>query len=155
MEYWGESRLECIGRSLGTLLEMDEDIIENDSYLYARIKITTVKKVPSTIYLKAGERRWKQQVEVEHPFPCREKGGFKDHGAEIYLGISKPAKKWVQIVGDRKVVTITISSEKEILQKSDVSRTSKGDGNSGECLGAGRSAEKEGEYNPLTTESLL
>ncbi|GLJ18334.1 hypothetical protein SUGI_0324530 [Cryptomeria japonica] len=56
MEYWGESSLECIGRSLGTLLEVDEDIIENDSYLYARIKIAAIKKVPFAIYLKAGER---------------------------------------------------------------------------------------------------
>ncbi|GLJ40140.1 hypothetical protein SUGI_0822520 [Cryptomeria japonica] len=59
-EYWGEASLECIGRSLGTLLEVDEDIIENDSYLYARIKIVAIKKVPSAIFLKVGERRWKQ-----------------------------------------------------------------------------------------------
>ncbi|GLJ52568.1 hypothetical protein SUGI_1118720 [Cryptomeria japonica] len=104
MEYWRESSLECIGRSLGTLLEVDKDIIENDSYLYARIKIAVVKKVPSIIYLKAGERRWKQQVEVELPSPCREKGEFKDHGAEVCPKISKLAKKWVQIVGDHKVV---------------------------------------------------
>ncbi|GLJ25426.1 hypothetical protein SUGI_0486950 [Cryptomeria japonica] len=60
MEYWGEASLECIGRSLGTLLEVDEDIIENESYLYARIKIVVIKKVPTTMFLKVGERRWKQ-----------------------------------------------------------------------------------------------
>ncbi|GLJ20810.1 hypothetical protein SUGI_0379400 [Cryptomeria japonica] len=97
MEYWGESSLECIGRSLGMLLRLDEDIIENGSYLYSRIKIAMVKKVPFVIYLKA---------------------------------------------------------EKEILHKSEALRVSKGNGNSGECLGAGRSAKKEGKYNPLITESF-
>lgn len=60
MEYWGDFSLECIGRLLGTLLAVDEEIIENDSYLYTRIKIVAVKKVPSFIYPKAGERSWKQ-----------------------------------------------------------------------------------------------
>ncbi|GLJ47766.1 hypothetical protein SUGI_1008880 [Cryptomeria japonica] len=155
MEYWGESSLECIGRSLGTLLEVDEDIIENGSYLYARIKIAVIKKVPSAIYLKASERRWKQQVEVELRSSCREKGESKDHSAGFCPGISKPAKKWVQIVGECKVVTATVSPEKEILQKSDAPRASKSDGNSGECPGTSRNAEKEGDYNPLMTESLL
>ncbi|GLJ13249.1 hypothetical protein SUGI_0208750 [Cryptomeria japonica] len=113
MEYWGESSLECIGRSLGMLLEVGEGIIENDSYLYARIKIAAIKRVPSAIYLKAGERRWKQQVEVELPSPCKEKGEIKDHSAGFCPGISKSAKKWVQIVGECKVVTTTASLEKE------------------------------------------
>ncbi|GLJ55346.1 hypothetical protein SUGI_1187560 [Cryptomeria japonica] len=59
MEYWGDSSLECIGISLGTLLAVDEEIIENDSYLYARIKIVAVKKVPSSIYLKVGRSKEK------------------------------------------------------------------------------------------------
>ncbi|GLJ16504.1 hypothetical protein SUGI_0281820 [Cryptomeria japonica] len=47
MEYWGDKCLEKIGRSLGTLLEIDEEIIEEDSYVYARLKIAAVKVIPS------------------------------------------------------------------------------------------------------------
>ncbi|GLJ38710.1 hypothetical protein SUGI_0789000 [Cryptomeria japonica] len=36
IEYWSDSSLEKIGRTLGTLLEIDEEIIENDLYTYAR-----------------------------------------------------------------------------------------------------------------------
>ncbi|GLJ53367.1 hypothetical protein SUGI_1137850 [Cryptomeria japonica] len=104
MEYWGDSSLECIGRTLGTLLAVDEEIIENDSYLYTRIKIVAVKKVPSIIYLKAGERRWKQQVEVEHPSPCHERRVFKDQVAEDFSIFVKPTKKWIQKEGDHKSV---------------------------------------------------
>ncbi|GLJ38930.1 hypothetical protein SUGI_0793630 [Cryptomeria japonica] len=43
IEYWGDPCLQKIGRSLGTLLEIDEDIIDNDSYVYARMRIATVK----------------------------------------------------------------------------------------------------------------
>ncbi|GLJ49268.1 hypothetical protein SUGI_1040970 [Cryptomeria japonica] len=92
MEYWVDSSLECIGRSLGTLLAVDEEIIENDSYLYARIKIVAIKKFPSIIYLKAGERHWKKQVEVEHPSPCHEQSGFKDQVSEdcsIFVKLTK------------------------------------------------------------------
>ncbi|GLJ53450.1 hypothetical protein SUGI_1140060 [Cryptomeria japonica] len=99
MEYWGEAILECIGRSLGTLLEVDEDIIENDSYLYARIKIVAVKKVPTVIFLKAGVRQWKQQVEVEVFAPCRGGREAMDLNVGIRPSGRKSVKKWVQIVG--------------------------------------------------------
>ncbi|GLJ54520.1 hypothetical protein SUGI_1170880 [Cryptomeria japonica] len=33
IEYWDESSLERIGTLLGTLLEIDEELVENDSYL--------------------------------------------------------------------------------------------------------------------------
>ncbi|GLJ29170.1 hypothetical protein SUGI_0575140 [Cryptomeria japonica] len=155
MEYWGEASLECIGRLLGTLLEVDEDIIENDSYMYARIKIVAIKMVPTAIFLKAGERRWKQQVEVEIPVPRREKGESKDHGVGFYPGVRKPAKKWVQIVSKRKVVMEIASLEKVILQKSKAARASKRNGNSGEYPRVGKTMEKEGEYNPLLLENLI
>ncbi|GLJ24945.1 hypothetical protein SUGI_0477430 [Cryptomeria japonica] len=37
IEYWDDVVLEKIGRSLGTLLEVDEEIIENDLYKFARL----------------------------------------------------------------------------------------------------------------------
>ncbi|GLJ49247.1 hypothetical protein SUGI_1040400 [Cryptomeria japonica] len=155
MEYWGEASLECIGRSLGMFLEVDEDIIENDSYMYARIKIVAIKKVPTAFFLKVGVRRWKQQVEVEIPIPCRERGEAKDHGAGFHPRGSKPTKKWVQIVGEWKVVTSTTCPEKVIPQNSEEPRASKSDCNSGEYPGAGKNVEKEGEFNPLLLKNLI
>lgn len=153
MEYWGDSSLECIGRSLGTLLVVDEEIIENDSYLYARIKIVAVKKVPSFIYLKADERSWKQQVEVEHPSPCRDRSVFKDQVAEDCSSFGKSAKKWIQKEGDRKSVTKTVSPEQEIQQKPASPRLSKCVGTSRECSGTNRSMEKGVKNNPQLKES--
>ncbi|GLJ31014.1 hypothetical protein SUGI_0620090 [Cryptomeria japonica] len=123
MEYWGEASLECIGRSLGMLLEVDEEVIENDSYLYARIKIVAIKKVPTAIFLKSG--------------------------------VSKPAKKWVQIIGEWKVVMPTSFPEKVIPQNSEEPRASKSDRNSGEYLVVGKNVENEGEINPLLSENLI
>ncbi|GLJ31319.1 hypothetical protein SUGI_0628310 [Cryptomeria japonica] len=46
IEYWVENCLEKIGRSLGTLLEIDEDLTKMDSYLYAKIRVSGSKKDP-------------------------------------------------------------------------------------------------------------
>ncbi|GLJ34934.1 hypothetical protein SUGI_0703020 [Cryptomeria japonica] len=71
MEYWGDKCLEKIGRSLGTLLEIDEEIIEKDSYVYARSKIAAVKEIPSQISLVTSVGVWMQQVEIEKEIvPC-------------------------------------------------------------------------------------
>ncbi|GLJ13454.1 hypothetical protein SUGI_0212680 [Cryptomeria japonica] len=71
MEYWGENCLEKIGRSLGTLLEIDEELIEKDSYVYARLKIAVVKEIPPQISLISSAGVWLQQVEIEKDIiPC-------------------------------------------------------------------------------------
>lgn len=57
IEYWGDSCLDKIGHSLGTLLDVDEQIIEDDSYLYARLKLATVKKVPLKLLLQFVDRK--------------------------------------------------------------------------------------------------
>ncbi|GLJ54314.1 hypothetical protein SUGI_1165400 [Cryptomeria japonica] len=44
IEYWSEPSLEKIGRSLGTLLDIDEDIIGADLYTCARLKIAASKQ---------------------------------------------------------------------------------------------------------------
>ncbi|GLJ14761.1 hypothetical protein SUGI_0239430 [Cryptomeria japonica] len=56
-EYWSEPSLEKIGQSLGTLLDIDEDIIGTDLYTYARLKIAAMSKIPEviTIITKEGE----------------------------------------------------------------------------------------------------
>ncbi|GLJ17855.1 hypothetical protein SUGI_0312280 [Cryptomeria japonica] len=50
IEYWNESFLEKINRTLGSLLELDEDIIDNDLYTYARMKIVAFKMISSSVF---------------------------------------------------------------------------------------------------------
>ncbi|GLJ55281.1 hypothetical protein SUGI_1186280 [Cryptomeria japonica] len=47
IEYWDDVVLETIGRSLGTLLEVDEHIIENNLYKFARMRIVAVQRIPT------------------------------------------------------------------------------------------------------------
>ncbi|GLJ26663.1 hypothetical protein SUGI_0518660 [Cryptomeria japonica] len=65
MEYWSEEAMEKIGRTLGTLMEVDADIANGNSYLYARIKLTAIKKVPHRIKLRGHGMEWIQNIEVE------------------------------------------------------------------------------------------
>ncbi|GLJ22611.1 hypothetical protein SUGI_0425480 [Cryptomeria japonica] len=51
IEYWSEPCLERIRRSLGMLLEVDEEIVEGDLYTYARLRIAAIKEIPSSIML--------------------------------------------------------------------------------------------------------
>lgn len=60
IEYWSDSSLEKIGRTLGTLLEIDEEIIENDLYTYTRLKIAAVKTIPQSITILASNGAWNQ-----------------------------------------------------------------------------------------------
>ncbi|GLJ22263.1 hypothetical protein SUGI_0418860 [Cryptomeria japonica] len=57
IEYWEDSSLEKIGCSLGTLLDIDEKIIEEDLYSYARLRIVAVKIIPSYITLLTSKRQ--------------------------------------------------------------------------------------------------
>ncbi|GLJ24601.1 hypothetical protein SUGI_0470320 [Cryptomeria japonica] len=79
IEYWGDPCLEKIGRSLGTLLEIDEDIIDNDSYVYARMGIAAVKQIPSCINLIMANGIWKQNIEIEKEIHACQKCGGKTH----------------------------------------------------------------------------
>ena len=51
--------MEHIGHSLGMLLEVDESIVNTDLYLYARMKLAAVQKIPAFINLKLGDLSWK------------------------------------------------------------------------------------------------
>ncbi|GLJ23932.1 hypothetical protein SUGI_0454810 [Cryptomeria japonica] len=54
-----------IGRSLGTLLEIDEEIVEGDLYTYARLKVAAIRTIPPEIMLHIADGNWKQQIEIE------------------------------------------------------------------------------------------
>ncbi|GLJ07158.1 hypothetical protein SUGI_0060030 [Cryptomeria japonica] len=74
-EYWSDPSLEKNCRSLGTLLEIDEGIIGEDLYTYARLKIVVVKKIPESITIITKEGDWLQQIEIELDImPCTQCG---------------------------------------------------------------------------------
>ncbi|GLJ07515.1 hypothetical protein SUGI_0068620 [Cryptomeria japonica] len=65
IKYWSEGCLEMIRRSLGMLLEIDEEIVEGDLYTYTRIKVVAIREIPSEIMLHMTDGNWKQQLEIE------------------------------------------------------------------------------------------
>ncbi|GLJ18959.1 hypothetical protein SUGI_0339080 [Cryptomeria japonica] len=64
IEYWSEDLLEKIGRTLGTLLEVDFDD-EDDLCKYARLRIAVVKRIPEPVTFLISSDEWPQQVEIE------------------------------------------------------------------------------------------
>ncbi|GLJ06655.1 hypothetical protein SUGI_0044170 [Cryptomeria japonica] len=80
--YWSEACLETLGRSLGTLLEIDEDIVEGDLYTYARLKTTVVKTIPSSVMLLIADGEWKHHIEVEKEISACSRCGSKLHSAD-------------------------------------------------------------------------
>ncbi|GLJ47224.1 hypothetical protein SUGI_0996860 [Cryptomeria japonica] len=97
LDYWDDSCLEKIGRSWGTLIDIDNEILESDSYLYARHKIAAAKKIPSNLSILLGNKAWMQQVEVETFLPICGRCGFKNHQSvdcRVFVKPANNAKKW-------------------------------------------------------------
>ncbi|GLJ22444.1 hypothetical protein SUGI_0422460 [Cryptomeria japonica] len=65
MEYLSEEALENIGRSMGTLMEIDAEIATGNSYLYARMKLAAVRRIPQVIKLRSHGLDWIQAIEIE------------------------------------------------------------------------------------------
>lgn len=65
MEHWLEERLEKLGNNLGALIELDNQIMEGNSYLYVRLKIEARRPMPKIIKLKSMARIWEKEVETE------------------------------------------------------------------------------------------
>lgn len=82
IEYWSDACLEKIGRTLGTLIDLDEGIIENDLYTYARMRIVVVKEIPSSVTLLSADGEWTQQIEVEKEFRVCTRCGNRRHMAD-------------------------------------------------------------------------
>ncbi|GLJ36630.1 hypothetical protein SUGI_0736970 [Cryptomeria japonica] len=90
IKYWGDSSLEWISRNLGTLLEIDEEIIEKDLYTYARMKIAVVQKITDHITLVTANGKWRQSVEVEDDInPCYKCGSLLHQGGNCKLYVHK------------------------------------------------------------------
>ncbi|GLJ50143.1 hypothetical protein SUGI_1066960 [Cryptomeria japonica] len=104
IEYWGDGSLEKIGQMLGTLLEIDEKIIEEDLYTYARLKIVAVKIIPSHIILITSEGKWRWHMEIEKDIiPCRRCGRKFHPSAQCKMFVRRarsrpfrrPKQSWV------------------------------------------------------------
>ncbi|GLJ53124.1 hypothetical protein SUGI_1132030 [Cryptomeria japonica] len=65
IKYWNDECLDKIGHSLGMLLEVDEDISDGDLYVFARMKIAAIRKVPKKVCFCVNGRPWLQDIEVK------------------------------------------------------------------------------------------
>ncbi|GLJ54338.1 hypothetical protein SUGI_1166060 [Cryptomeria japonica] len=81
IEYWSEVILEKIGRTLGTLLEVDFDD-EDDLCKYARLRIAAVKRILESITFLTSSGEWCQQVEIEKEIKQCPRCGSKFHGLD-------------------------------------------------------------------------
>ncbi|GLJ22107.1 hypothetical protein SUGI_0414740 [Cryptomeria japonica] len=81
IEYWSEDLLEKIGRTLGTLLEVDFDD-EDDLYKYAHLRIAAVKRIPESVTFLTSSSEWRQQVEIKKEIKQCPRCGSKFHGLD-------------------------------------------------------------------------
>ncbi|GLJ29921.1 hypothetical protein SUGI_0591500 [Cryptomeria japonica] len=93
MEYWTEEALNKIGRSLGTLIDIDSEIAEGDSYLYARLRLAAVREIPTEIRLISHGKDWIQTVEIEEDKVFCLNCGLRNH----------PTINWRKRAWDNKV----------------------------------------------------
>ncbi|GLJ58896.1 hypothetical protein SUGI_1483330 [Cryptomeria japonica] len=120
IEYWGDISKEKIGRSLGTLLEDDEGIVEKDLYIYAWLKIAAVKELPSYITLITSRESGYNRLFVRR---ARRRFSQKVKSKQFWVEKNKPLQNFLclpSILGSGKEVIGTISgnctdSRKEVL----------------------------------------
>ncbi|GLJ22372.1 hypothetical protein SUGI_0421160 [Cryptomeria japonica] len=94
MEYWTEEALAKIGRSLGTLMEIDADIALGDSYIYVRLQLAVVRKIPSQIKLCVNGLEWIQRVEIEEEKYYCMNCGRRNHSTNNCRIPRKENKEW-------------------------------------------------------------
>ncbi|GLJ28168.1 hypothetical protein SUGI_0553330 [Cryptomeria japonica] len=109
IEYWSEELWEKIGRTFGTLLEIDFDDVE-DICKCARMRIATVKSIPESITLVSKYREWTQKVEIEKELARCPRCGRKFHGkkeCKMYgrkaiKVLRKPTQSWRRKIEESK-----------------------------------------------------
>ncbi|GLJ44199.1 hypothetical protein SUGI_0922680 [Cryptomeria japonica] len=62
MEYWAGGCLEKIDRTLGTLMNIDMEILEGDFEKYMMIQAVVVKEIPKQITLMVHGSKWLQTI---------------------------------------------------------------------------------------------
>ncbi|GLJ23011.1 hypothetical protein SUGI_0434200 [Cryptomeria japonica] len=94
MEYWSEEALEKIGRSLGTLMEIDAEIATGNSYLYARMKLVAVRRIPQLIKLRSQDMEWIQTIEIEEEKHYCSLCGRRNHDSDNCRNNKTEKKVW-------------------------------------------------------------
>ncbi|GLJ49971.1 hypothetical protein SUGI_1062750 [Cryptomeria japonica] len=95
--------------------------MESDSYLYARLKIAAVKKIPSKLSLLLGDNVWMQHVEVEAYQPTCGRCGLKKHQSvdcRVFVKPTRNAKKWVKKLNNQ--LTVTNANKGDVVPKTPI-----------------------------------
>ncbi|GLJ33552.1 hypothetical protein SUGI_0674700 [Cryptomeria japonica] len=94
LEYWTKEALTKIGRSLGTLINIDSENVLGDSYKYARLQLAAVKKIPSQIKLCAFGMEWIQSVKIEEQHFFCSNCGRRNHSSLNSRIQKREDKEW-------------------------------------------------------------
>lgn len=81
IEYWSVDLLEKIGRTFGTLLEVDFDD-EDELCKYACLRIAAVKRIPKSVTFLTSSGEWNQQVDIEKDIKQCPRCGSRFHGLD-------------------------------------------------------------------------
>ncbi|GLJ20581.1 hypothetical protein SUGI_0374780 [Cryptomeria japonica] len=96
MEYWTEEAPEKVGRSLGTLMDIDVDIAQGNSDLYARLQLVAVRRIPLHVKLCAHGMEWIQSIEIEEETFYYLNCGRQNHSTSKRKVPKKEKKEWRQ-----------------------------------------------------------
>ncbi|GLJ51694.1 hypothetical protein SUGI_1098710 [Cryptomeria japonica] len=166
IKYWGDGFLEKVGRTIGTLLEVDVDD-EANLRKYAKLRVATVRCIPKIITLLTVNGEWRQQLEIEKEIHQCQRCGSRMHGemdCQMFVrkatkDFRKPSQKWKRkSISLEKMITESLqplaakSGSKEKIAKS----TSKSDGKPAEAKGdeASFNAVKEKDDLEKTLDNL-
>ncbi|GLJ17995.1 hypothetical protein SUGI_0317120 [Cryptomeria japonica] len=108
IEYWGDGLLEKVGRTLGTLLEVDVDD-EADLCKYVRLRIAAVRRIPESINLLTTNGEWSQQLEIEKEICQCQRCGSRMHGEDdCKMFVGKASKVFRKLVQNWKHKTVSL-----------------------------------------------
>ncbi|GLJ44536.1 hypothetical protein SUGI_0935150 [Cryptomeria japonica] len=135
MEYWSKEGLEKIGRSMGTLMEIDAEITTGNSYLYARMKLVAVRRIPQLIKLRSHDMEWLQAIEIEEEKYFCSICGRRNHDLDKCRNNKNEKKVWrvKQAAGNKKseeLLQITVREQvNENLDKKQSGVSQEAEGN--------------------------
>ncbi|GLJ54923.1 hypothetical protein SUGI_1179210 [Cryptomeria japonica] len=108
IKYWGDGFLKKVGRTLGTLLEVDVDD-EADLCKYARLRVAVVRRIPESISLLTANGEWRQQLEIEKEIRQCQRCGSRMHGEEgCKLFVRKARKVFRKLIQNWKRKSVSL-----------------------------------------------
>ncbi|GLJ07916.1 hypothetical protein SUGI_0077090 [Cryptomeria japonica] len=95
IEYWEESYLGKIGRTLGSVLEINFND-EGELCKLVKIKVAAVNKIPEYIYLQTTNDIWRQHLEIKKERRVCSRCGNKSYDREDCRKFFRKARKLVR-----------------------------------------------------------